>query len=97
MKSKIKWCLKQKNGIILTNPNTNLSNIYFEKSNSALRMLNAAKNLNETEWIAITSYYAKYMVFYALLQKIGIKLEIHECTIELMKLLEKNKIIEKNI
>ncbi len=34
---KIKWCLKIKNGIELVEPNDNLSKVYLEKSESALR------------------------------------------------------------
>jgi len=44
-------------------------------------------------WLATTKYYCEYFSTYALLQKIGIKCEIHECTIEIAKLLEEINII----
>jgi uncharacterized protein (UPF0332 family) len=34
-----------------------------------------------------TSYYAKYFVVYALLSRIGIKCEIHDCTISIFEYL----------
>ena len=44
-------------------------------------------------WLATTKYYCEYFSIYALLQKIGLKCEIHNCTIEIAKLLEEIKII----
>ena len=44
-------------------------------------------------WLATTKYYCEYFSVYALLQKIGIKCEIHDCTIEVAKLSEEMKII----
>lgn len=35
------------------------------------------------EWAVSASYYAKYFAVYALLSKIGVKCEIHDCTIAL--------------
>ena len=37
------------------------------------------------EWKIATAYYASYFALYAILQKIGIKCEIHSCTIEFTK------------
>lgn len=78
------WCKKQKRGIKVEKPNENLCKAYIKKSKSALNMLNSAIEQNEPEWIATTAYYARYFAFYALLQKCGIKSEIHDCTISLM-------------
>jgi uncharacterized protein (UPF0332 family) len=39
------------------------------------------------EWAIDTSYYAKYYVVYALFQRLGIKCEIHDCTIALFEYL----------
>ncbi len=36
-----------------------------------------------SEWAVSASYYAKYFAVYALLRKIGVKCEIHDCTIAL--------------
>ncbi len=79
---KIKWCLKVKNGIELVEPNDNLSKVYLEKSESALR---AAAVLKENkDWEISSCYYAMYFALYAILMRIGIKCENHSCTIEFM-------------
>jgi len=44
-------------------------------------------------WLATQKYYAEYLAAYSLLMKIGIKSEIHSCTIDVIRLLEKEKII----
>jgi uncharacterized protein (UPF0332 family) len=92
-KNYISWCCKQKRGIKLESPNLNLSNVYIKKAKSSLNMLESSLEKNEIDWISTTAYYARYFAFYALLQRCGIKSEIHDCTISLMKFL----FIEKNI
>ena len=44
-------------------------------------------------WIATHKYYTEYLAAYAILMKIGIKSEIHSCTIEVIKILEEKNII----
>ena len=92
-KNHIFWCIKQKRGIKLEEPSDNLCNAYIEKAKSALNMLDSAIEKNEIDWIATTAYYSRYFVLYALLQKCGIKSEIHDCTISLMHFL----LVEENI
>jgi len=46
--------------------------------------LNLLLKKDEIDWISTTAYYARYFALYALLQKCGIKSEIHDCTISLM-------------
>lgn len=48
-------------------------------------------------WSATTKYYCEYFAVYALLMRIGIKSEIHDCTIEIVKFLEKQNVIEMRI
>ena len=48
-------------------------------------------------WLATTKYYCEYFACYALLMRLGIKSEIHDCTIEILKFLEKENIIDKGI
>ena len=50
-------------------------------------MLSSATEKDEVDWIATTAYYARYFAFYSILQKCGIKSEIHDCTIFLMHFL----------
>ena len=91
---KIKWCLKQKRGIKIVEPSDNLCKIYLEKAREALKaaIINSRYSINS--WAISASYYAKYFSIYALLSKIGIKSEIHDCTIELFSFLFKDKVDE---
>ena len=86
-KKHICWCIKQKKGIKLEEPNDNLCSVYIDKAKSALNMLNSAIEKDETDWVATTAYYSRYFALYALLQKCGIKSEIHDCTISCMQYL----------
>ena len=96
-KSHISWCMKQKRGVKLEEPNDNLCTVYLTKAKSALNMLTSANEKEEVDWIATTAYYARYFAFYGLLQKCGIKSEIHDCTISLMHFLfVEGKLIEKH-
>jgi|SRR3989338_9428758 len=95
-KNHILWCLNQKRGIELEDPNNDLCKAHIKKAKSALNMLLSAIEKDEIDWIAATSYYSRYFAFYALLKKCGIKSEIHECTISLMDFLfVEEKIIEQ--
>jgi len=90
---KISWCKKQRRGIELIAPNKNLSNEYYFSAEESLRVLRKIKSTNSETWIATTKYYARYFGFYSVLMKIGIKCEIHDCTIALALFLEKRGII----
>ncbi len=83
-KSHVSWCWKQKRGIKMEEPNNNLCNAYIKKAKSALNMLDSAIEKDEIDWITTTAYYSRYFALYALLQKCGVKSEIHDCTISLM-------------
>ena len=63
------WCLKQKRGIRIIDPNENLVKEYVRKATGSLNTMNAALQINETEWIMTTAYYARYFALYALLMK----------------------------
>src|SRR3989344_9523203 len=79
------FCFKKTGGLKIVNPNERLVEVYKKKSRSALNMLESAKEKQEDEWILDTSYYAKYFMAYALFMKVGIKSEIHDCTIFALK------------
>ena len=88
---KIKWCIKQKNGINLIELNPHLSESYMKEADETLENVFYAKG----KWKTITAYYACYNAFYSLLMKCGIKCEIHDCSLELLNLFnfEKSEII----
>ena len=92
---KINWCKKQDKGIKSTEPNENLSKEYYENAEESLKVLRSIKETQSNMWLATTKYYIEYFAVYSVLMKIGIKCEIHDCTITLVKFLEEQDIIEK--
>ncbi len=92
---KIKWCINQKQGLELIDKNNNLSKEYLVKAENSLK---AVKSLeNNTEWQISTAYYSIYFSLYAILIKIGIKSEIHSCTIEFANMFLKDYLFDKEI
>ncbi len=90
---KIKWCLNQKTGIELVEPSENLRDAHILKAEEALEVLQGTKI---KDWQLTTAYYAIYHGIYSLLMKIGIKCEIHSCTIEFTKKFLNNHFTEDN-
>ena len=88
----VDWC--KKHGMKLIEPNDNLSEEYYKSAEETLRVANLTSNSGSNMWLATQKYYAEYLAAYSLLMKIGIKSEIHSCTIEIIQLLEKEKIID---
>ncbi|MFH1641899.1 MAG: HEPN domain-containing protein [Nanoarchaeota archaeon] len=80
---KIKWCFRAKNGIELIETNENLIKAYIRKAEDSLRAATSLKD--NKDWEISSSYYAMYFSLYAILMKVGIKCEIHSCTISFMK------------
>lgn len=89
---KIKWCRKK--GLKFIEPNENLSDEYFDNAEETLRLLNQIKDSGSNIWLATQKYYTEYFAAYSILMKIGIKSEIHSCTIEIIKLLENLSLID---
>ncbi len=78
----INWCIKQKKGIEIIEPNNNLKEAYIKKAEEAL---NTLKTTTSRDWKLTTAYYTIYHSIYSILMEIGIKCEIHSCTIEIAK------------
>ena len=92
---KINWCKKQNKGIKLIEPNDNLSQEYYQNAEESLKVLKSIKETGSNIWLATTKYYIEYFAIYSILMKIGIKCEIHDCTITLADFLGKEKILKK--
>ena len=88
----IKWCKNQIKGIRLIEPNDNLFQEYIQTSEETLDILKIIKGKSKV-WLATTKYYCEYFAVYSLLMKIGIKCEIHDCTIAMAGLLEEMGIL----
>ena len=80
--SRLVWCIKKKEGLRLIESNPNLARAYMKKAEEALESMriNVIK-----DWKISTAYYTFYFSLYSILTKIGIKCEIHSCTIEFAK------------
>ena len=79
---KIKWCAGKKEGLSLIEPNSDLANAYIKKAEEALESMRV--NIIK-DWKISTAYYTIYFSLYAVLMKLGVKCEIHSCTIEFAK------------
>ena len=79
---KIKWCAGKKEGLSLIEPNSDLAEAYVKKAEEALESMRI--NIIK-DWKISTAYYAHYFSLYSVLTKIGIKCEIHSCTIAFAK------------
>ena len=79
---KIKWCAGKREGLSLIEPNSNLAEAYIKKAEESLESIrvNVIK-----DWKISTAYYTLYFSLYSVLIKIGIKCEIHSCTIAFAK------------
>ena len=79
---KIKWCAGKKKGLSLIEPNSDLAEAYTKKAEEALESMRI--NIIK-DWEISTAYYTLYFSLYSVLTKIGIKCEIHSCTIAFTK------------
>ena len=79
---KVKWCARKREGLSLIEPNSNLAEAYIKKAEEALGSIRV--NIIK-DWKISTSYYTLYFSLYSVLTKIGIKCEIHSCTIAFAK------------
>lgn len=89
---KLRWCCGRDKGLKIIKPNDNLAKEYVQSAEETLSILQDIKGKSNM-WLATIKYYCEYFSVYALLMKLGIKSEIHECTIEICKFLEENRII----
>jgi uncharacterized protein (UPF0332 family) len=74
---KIRWCSKK--GLRMIEPNPNLSEAYVKKAEEALESMGV---IIIKDWRISTAYYTMYFSLYSLLMRIGIRCEIHSCTLE---------------
>ena len=77
----IKWCAQH--GLELTQPNENMAESYLHMAEESLQQL---KGVEQSKiWSATVTYYIFYYSLYALMLRIGVKSEIHSCSLEFMK------------
>jgi len=90
--NKLNWCRLQSKGIKLIEPNKVLAIKYLNSAKETLNLIEFDEQTNSNLWLATHKYYFLYFCAYSLLINLGIKSEIHDCTIALIKELESKKI-----
>lgn len=78
----IKWCFNTKNGLEIISPNNNTAESYLKMAEESIYSL---QTVQSKLWTATISYYIFYYSLYSLMLKIGIKCEIHLCSLAFMK------------
>ena len=78
----MKWCLNKKDGIEFVEPNQNRASSYINMAQESIKELD---NVKSSIWKATITYYGFYYSLYALMMRIGVKCEIHSCSLEFMK------------
>ena len=68
----------------MIDPNDNLCAAYLKDADDSLNTMVSIQG----KWKVVTAYYSCYNALYAILLKVGIKSEIHECTLALMSLFQ---------
>lgn len=80
----LKWCCCKEGGINLLEPSDNLSAGYIKMAENAIGTMNREKGLN-SQFAISACYYSMYYSLYSILMKLGVKCEIHACTLAFMK------------
>ncbi len=88
------WCRKKERGIRLVRPNGNLAQEYLRNSEETLEILERIEGRSRM-WLATTKYYCEYFAFYAVMMRLGIRSEIHECTLAVAEALEQEGLLTK--
>lgn len=79
---KLKWCFNK--GVKLVESNNKIGSSYLKMAEDSFGTMGREKDKNLVFSVS-AGYYVCYYSLYAILQKIGIKSEIHSCSIEIMK------------
>jgi len=94
---KIKWCGNIEKGIKLVEPSETIAKQYMQRSRESFEILRCIQKTYSDMWLATTKYYFRYFAIYSIMRKIGIKSEVHDCTIALAVFLEKENILDEGI
>jgi uncharacterized protein (UPF0332 family) len=82
---KINWCFKLKKGLKQIDPNKNVSDSYLIEAEKTLSKVKQHIEEEDYLWASVRIYYSAYYSLYSFLQRIGIKSENHDCSIDLAK------------
>ena len=91
MNNKLKKCKELINGLKQTIPNDNISQNYIKQAEKTLESIEELIKKEDFLWSSVMIYYSTYYSLYAFLQKLGIKSENHNCSIEFFLYITKNQ------
>lgn len=91
----IDWCRGKGHGLRLIEPNENLAWEYLRSADETLGILACVER--SPMWLATAKYYCEYFAFYAVMMRLGIKSEIHECTIAVAGLLSELGLVPPSV
>jgi uncharacterized protein (UPF0332 family) len=83
---KIKWCFLR-GGVRLVAPNENISKAYLDQAEMTLSKIKKLIEEEDFLWASVRIYYCAYYSLYSFLQRVGVKSENHDCSIEIVKTL----------
>lgn len=90
-KNKLNWCLESEKRMRRIKPNDKLSKEHIEKAKHNLKAADYNVRGHFDDWAVSQSYYAMYHALLAILFKRGFESKNHECTINTVEFLIKNK------
>lgn len=89
---KINWCFSVKGGLKKVDPNKEIALSYLVEAEKSLSKIKRCVDEEDFVWASVRIYYCAYYSLYSFLQRIGIKSENHDCSIELV-----NKLVKKSV
>ncbi len=92
LNEQLKWCIRKSRGIVLVRPNRNICDSYQKKADETIKSVKILKEAKQYPDAISLAYYGRYNIVYAFLMKCGIKSEIHDCTIALIRFLFSDRI-----
>ncbi len=93
----LEWCKNQKDGLQLAEPSENIAEDYLQNAEESLRVLQRVMENGSRIWTATVKYYIEYFCVSAVLARLGISSEIHDCTIEAVEFLEDQDVIDEGV
>lgn len=93
----LEWCKRQKDGLELAEPSENIAEDYIANAEESLRVLQTIMDSGSRIWTATMKYYIEYFCISSVLYRIGIRSEIHDCTIEAAEFLQDEGLFDEDI
>ncbi|HLD05699.1 MAG TPA: HEPN domain-containing protein [Candidatus Nanoarchaeia archaeon] len=75
---------RKERGLRLIQPNKDLAKGHLAKADHNLVVMTDLKNLNHTDWVVTTAYYAMYHAATAILAEVGLDSKDHATTVAVL-------------